>query len=199
MVIITPSAQSHRRMARMKNTNSKSVVTCMIGVLTLALTYAPVGWCQTLSGQDDISASSESVEEIVVYGEKNLVRLRVDYEHATESFWDTFNELNIDDQFDVECEHVTHLDSYRRYYECKPRFQEKLEIRATQDMILSGNFYDYRIESRLLKNKKVLMEQEVTRLLSERPEIQTRAEILQRTKDAYEFEQARRRYKGDAE
>lgn len=167
----------------------------MTSVLVLALTYAPVGWCQTSSGQDDISAPPESVEEIVVYGEKNLVHMRVEYEHATESFWDVFNSLTIDEQFEVDCEHVVYLGSYRRYHQCKPRFQERLEQRATQDMILSGNFYDYRIEGRLLKEKMALMEQEVTRLLSENPEIQARAENLQQAMGAYESERESRRNK----
>lgn len=170
-----------------------------VAAFLLAFTLSPAAHCQQPPDRDGESDVPETVDEVIVYGEKNLVRLRIEFEQATESFWDTFNELNIDDQFDVECEHVAHLGSYRRYYECKPRFQRKLEQQATLDMIMGGNFYNYRMEARLLKNKKVLLEQEVTRLLSERPEVQAQAEDLRRTKDAYESEQERRRNKGSAE
>jgi len=68
--------------------------------------------------QDD----SESVEEIIVIGEKPLHALRREVYRAEEKFFDVFNSLNQDDEFDVRCFYETPSFTRIRRHVCRANF-----------------------------------------------------------------------------
>ena len=80
----------------------------------------------------------DEVEEIIVYGEKNLLSLRTVFRESEDQFLAKFNELNTDPMLEIECKMERRLDgdrrSWRRTRVCTPRFYRKLEARSTADM-----------------------------------------------------------------
>jgi len=72
---------------------------CIAGVVMM-LAAAPASLGQTTSNQENEPASSDTQEEIIVYGRKNLVILRRELYTAEEDFLAKFNSINSDDKFD---------------------------------------------------------------------------------------------------
>jgi hypothetical protein len=96
----------------------------------LALTFAA-------AAQD--TTEPDEVEEIIVYGEKNLLALRTVFRETEDQFLTKFNELNTDPMLEIECKMERRLDadrrSWRRNRVCTPRFYRKLEARSNADMM----------------------------------------------------------------
>jgi len=77
------------------------------------------------------SASERVPEEIIVYGETNVIILRNALNLAQESFFDMYNTLNSDDDFDVECKKRQQSISQRaRTHRCMPVFALKYAAQA---------------------------------------------------------------------
>lgn len=164
---------------------------CVACAFTLALPQN--GNCQQSSDQEGTPSSAETVEEIVVYGDKSLTHLRHELYVAEEEFFDVFNALNSNDDFDVECEYLTFLGSRRRHHLCMPRFAERAEAEATMNMMLSGEWYDYRVDVKRLTTKEEQMWTEMAELVSEHSELQDAMTKLARSKLIYDTELNRRK------
>jgi hypothetical protein len=76
-------------------------VSTTAAVLLFAL--APLGTCMSAPAQQVEPEPAETIEEIVVYGNKSLVQLRLELYKAEDAVFDLFNSLNSDDEFDVHC------------------------------------------------------------------------------------------------
>ena len=59
----------------------------MASAIVLMLALVPVGTCQTTAAEDSAAESSEPLEEIIVYGERNLIHLRQEVYAAEENFF----------------------------------------------------------------------------------------------------------------
>ena len=114
-----------------------------IAEIVLLFALVSVGMCQTASDQEAESASSDTVDEITVYGSKSIIRLRHEFYSVEEDFFDMYNILNSNNDFDVDCDYVTFLGDRRRHHLCMPKFAEKDEANATADMMISGRWYDF--------------------------------------------------------
>ena len=171
----------------------KSPLSRIAEVIVLLLAFAPVGICQTTAADHNEPVSSETVEEITVYGDKSLIRLRHEMYAAAENFFAIFNEINSNDDFDVECEYVTFLGSRRRHYLCMPRFAEKAEAQATLEMISSDSWYHSPMDLKRIKTKEEFMWREMADLLSTHSELQDAMTKLTRSKLVYETERKSRK------
>ena len=160
------------------------------------LALVPVGMCQTTSAVESEPASSETVEEITVYGEKSLIRLRHEFYRAEEGFFAVFNELNSDDMFDVDCDYVTFLGDRRKHHLCMPKFAKRAEADATAELLMGGradsSWAEYSPNWRRVRRLDELMWKEVRALLVEHPELQEAITDLVRAKGVYESERERR-------
>jgi hypothetical protein len=174
---------------------------CIAGIV-LMLAVVPVGMCQTepvdqtVSVVESESASSEMLEEITVYGDKSLTRLRHELYRAEEDFFDVFNDLNSTDEFDVDCDYVTILGDRRRHHLCMPKFAEKAEIDATLNMLVDGkaggSWAEYYLGSVRVRKKDELLKAEIAALVTENPEMQEAFNNLVRANRAYESKRERR-------
>ena len=161
--------------------------------------------CHTALAQEQAPSNSDDVEEIVVYGDKSLRQLRVEYYDAQQNFFDSFNSLNSDDDLDIGCEFMTPIGQRRRYRVCSPKFAAKAESAGSAQYLLSmhlaraqdeapdfntassGAFpHDY-----LARKKEALMWKEMEALLSEQPELQDALAKLIAARKTYEAAQRR--------
>ena len=164
---------------------------CIAGVVMM-LAAAPASLGQTTSNQENEPASSDTQEEIIVYGRKNLVILRRELYTAEEDFLAKFNSINSDDKFDFKCEYVVYLGDRRRHHVCIPKFASKIEADKTRDMILSGQWYANHSYARQRNHYMALLLEELLQLTREDQELQEAYSALVSAKDAYEAERAMR-------
>jgi hypothetical protein len=170
-----------------------SSMTRMAGGFVLMLALVPVGMCQTMSAVESEPASSETFEEIIVYGEKSLIHLRHKFYRAEESFFAMFNELNSDDMFDVDCDYVTFLGDRRKHHLCMPKFAKKAEADATAELLMDRrvafftgdrSWAEYSPNRARVRKMDELMWKEVRALLVEHPELQEAITELARAKES---------------
>ena len=91
----------------------------------LVLVLIPIGTSSIVSAQDaerSPAAPTETIEEIVVYGDKSLTALRQAIFRAEENFFDLFSSLNDDDDFDIRCFYETPTGTHIRHHVCRANF-----------------------------------------------------------------------------
>jgi hypothetical protein len=176
---------------------------CASVLAVFHIAYAP-----SADADETESDGQETIEEIIVYGEKSLSQLRRDLHLASEAFFDVYNALNSDDDFDILCDYETKLGERRRNHVCRPRFALKAEARETSAYLLSGagvqrstgpaagfnagNGFVSPTAKRVLE-KEALMWEEVSELLAQHPELREAMAELVRAKNGYESERQRRK------
>ena len=180
-----------------------SIVTALLVFLVQSSAFA-----QSAEAPEDGGRENETVDEIVVYGQKSLSRLRREMHQASEAFFDVYNALNSDDDFNISCGYETRLGQRRKNHVCKPRFALKAESRETSSFMLSGsavqrstgpgagfnpgNGYVTPTEKRV-REKEAMMWEEVSLLLAQHPEFRAALEKLVRARNGYESERIRRK------
>ncbi len=155
---------------------------CIAGIV-LMLALVPVGMCQTTTAQESGPASSDTLDEIVVYGNRNIVHLRQVVYAAEDEFFAVFNSLNSDDEYDVDCNYVWHIEQHRRIRECKPKFLKVAE--SDFNLGFSPNL------ARILRKEKLLVEEMRTQV-SEHPELLEVFAEMAKAKLDYDSERQRR-------
>ena len=131
----------------------------------------------------------EEIEEIIVYGEMNLVQLRHEVYRAEETFFDVFNSLNTISDFDVKCDFKVSLQTRRRTHECTPRYYRRLEAANMRSTMLNGGFSASLADHDTVKQverKKAQMVEEMLKTLIENPELQEAFKDLAKARGAYE-------------
>jgi hypothetical protein len=169
---------------------SRSKQTAVALALTLGLTS--VGVCHTTVSEDSQLSYSGSQEEITVYGEKSLVRLRHAFYRAQENLFSVFNDLNSNDEFDVVCDYSVRPNR-RQHHLCRPKFAIKAEAMATQDAMRGAAYHgvglsEYSPHVARIKKKNELLWAEMRALLVEQPALQRALAGLVKAKDRYELE-----------
>ena len=169
---------------------TRSSATLITGVV-LSLALVTSGHCQSPSNSEAESDNAEPIEEIRVYGEKSLLRMRHEADIAEEVFFDQFNALNSDDDFDIHCYREAKTGSRIRRRVCKANYFIRLEAEATKNTLLSlqasgsSVFLDPTAEIR--KMDKLMLEK-MEKLASENPGLLKALEEFVGLKKAYEAE-----------
>ena len=156
----------------------------------LLLALASVGLCQNAPVQEVESDPTESIEEIVVYGEKSLVRLRFEFYKAEEVVFDLFNSLNSDDEFDIHCYKEAPIGSHIKRRICKPNYVRELTAEATARWLLGGQPYLDPVAR--IQQKDKLLREEMEALVIERPELLKVLSEFSDAKQILETERQRR-------
>jgi hypothetical protein len=104
--------------------------------VALMLALAPAAFCQTTSNQEDEQVSSETIEEIVVYGEKSLTKLRLELHKAEDKVYSLFNSLNSDDEFDIHCYREAPTGSHIKRRVCRANFVVEATSEEARDFLL---------------------------------------------------------------
>jgi hypothetical protein len=144
----------------------------------------PVGMCQMAAAPASEPASSDTRDEIVVYGKRSLIHLRREVYTAEDNFFAVFNSLNSDDEYDVDCNYVFSIGAHRRLRECKAIFLMKYE----SDLVLGWQTN----LARLRRKEKALVEEMRTQVV-EHPEMLEVFTELAKAKRDYDSERQRRR------
>jgi len=108
-------------------------------VALLAFAQASAGVCQTATTGEVEPAVVDTLEEIIVYGNKSLHLLREEVIHAEEAVFDSFNALNSDDAFDIHCfeEARTGTRIKRRF--CVPNFVRNISSDPRHSAFIRSN------------------------------------------------------------
>ena len=171
-----------------------------VTVLSFGLVSASLG--QAPSTETTSPEAERTPEEIVVYGETNVIILRNALYRAEEDFFDLFNSLNSDDAFDVECKNrQKSITERRKDHRCAPSFALEYEAWVTSQFMrgMSNGYIgmldpafanlDYQARVRV---KEIEMRAEMAELIEANPEFQDKIEALERANDALAAEKARR-------
>ena len=162
---------------------------------------SPVALCQSVSQSDDPQPVPEAIEEIIVYGEMNLIQLKYEMYRAEEAFLDLFNSLNTNDEFDFKCKSVTDLETRRRRHECTPKFYSRMLSRVTMDRamgmrnrVTAGDLIQAVGPTKArIERKEQELATEMLTLLAENAELRTSYRKLSAAKEAYETRTEERR------
>jgi hypothetical protein len=113
---------------------------------------------------------SDSVEEIIVIGEKPLHALRREVYRAEENFFDVFNSLNQDDEFDVRCFYETPSFTRIRRHVCRANFVT--DATSAESARFLGKAVGPVLPSDLVvKRKKERFREIMETLVAEKPEL----------------------------
>ena len=156
---------------------------CAAWLFVLQPTMAAVDDDETYDAGDALPDLSEVrehlLEEIVVVGEKTTIQLRREIRAADMVVFDTFNELNADDEYDIVCRKQTRIGSQVVRMKCKARmFWEAQSELAEEDSAVST----IQPLSNRRKHERILHEK-VRALASTNPnllKVMLRREILKR-------------------
>ncbi len=69
------------------------------------------------------------LEEVIVVGQHSISTIRREMFNTQDLVYDTFNELNIEDEYDMVCIKEARIGSQIKYKKCRPRFM----MEATSD------------------------------------------------------------------
>jgi hypothetical protein len=141
--------------------------------LALLATLPPAipGYAQEAPPGKPAEQADDRLEEVIVYGQKPLWRLRRDIELAENRFYDLFNELNDDPKLRVTCSNEASTGSHVRKRICRTQLElDLLEAEAEGQMRLGsigrrgqlggGTLGDVRYANRLLREKMASMAEE---------------------------------------
>jgi len=133
---------------------------------------------------------AETIEEIVVYGDKSLVQLRIEMYKAEDAFFDLFNSLNSDDEFDIRCRKDARTGSHIKNRVCEANYYRDLVGEATRESLIIGGPYIH--PSAKIRQKEELLHKEVEALLVERPELLNVLSEAVNAKQVYDSERQKR-------
>jgi hypothetical protein len=122
-------------------------------------------------------SSEEPIEEITVVGEKTLLNLKFAAYQAEEDFFELFNELNEDDEFDVFCDKESNTYSRVKRRRCWSPFEREIEEDAMRDMVgasgqLGAGTRRLPLNEGLIRAKRKQQAEMLKQMVLENPELQ---------------------------
>jgi hypothetical protein len=157
--------------------------------VVLLFALAPLSMCRIAAAQEGEPEPTETIEEVVVYGNKSLVQLRRELYKAEDAVFDLFNSLNSDDEFDIHCYKEAPTGSHIKKRVCKTNYFRDLIGEATRQAFLTG-MYHHPVAK--IKQKDELMRKEMEALLVERPKLLKALNEYSDAKQVLESEHRRR-------
>ena len=115
--------------------------------------------------------SPESIEEIVVYGDKQLGALRRDVYKSEENFFDLFNSLNQDFEYDVNCYYEVPSFTHIRHHVCRANFVVEATSVQYVEIRTRGPRYPTVPPELVIAKKKKILRQKIEALVAEHPEL----------------------------
>ena len=117
------------------------------------------------------SESSQAIEEIIVYGEKSVGDLRREVYKAEENFFDLFNSLNQDFEYDVNCYYEMPTGTHIRRHVCRANFVVEATSVQYVEIRTRGPRYPTVPPELVIAKKKKLLRQKLETLVAEHPEL----------------------------
>lgn len=114
---------------------------------TLIEMFGLLALCNAALAAEDTAEENEpeneaviTLEQIIVTGQRSLFLLRAQIESARESLYSSYNDFNVDDEFDVNCQRVTWTGTHIPGQQCWPAFFERLVAENSQDSLIGIGF-----------------------------------------------------------
>jgi hypothetical protein len=114
---------------------------------------------------------NDTLENVTVYGQKTLLNLRRAADRAQVEFFNRFNELNEDDQYDVYCEKIAKTGSRVRKLTCWSPFEREMNDEEMRFALSTGNFVGLQNEG-MLRVKRSKQARLLQKMILETPELQ---------------------------
>ena len=162
--------------------------------LLVALGY-PVDWV-VLAQEEQVTAEAPAedagyadLEEIIVTAPRTLRSMRAEIDAVQDRAFALFNELNVDNDYDIVCRRETPTGSHIPVRVCRPRYVDRLEAEAAQDFLAGDAYFDPGGD--ILYHEDILR-QKIARMAEEDPDFQHALAEFYRVKTAYEEERRER-------
>jgi len=158
------------------------------GLLAAAAAWAPVVAQET--AEPDAAAVTE---EDTSWNDKSVRQLRREYQDAEERFYDAFNAINTDDEFDMECNIAPALGSRKRERRCQARFLWDYEEELGEEMYRrssTGSPGGATTSPVTLQRKQEQLRAEMTAAVADYPDVAAAFAELRHTKQNYELKMA---------
>ena len=142
----------------------------------IALLALPVA----AAGQDE-----EAIDNIVVTSQKSTTTLRREMIRAEDDFYELYNQLNDDNEYDVRCSYITITGARKKEHVCRPVFFSKARHRENKTRPIDPN------TDPGLAGKMVTLQERLATLVAANPDLQdkmttyntARAEFIARRED----------------
>jgi hypothetical protein len=136
--------------------------------------------------------SSETIDEITVYGDKSVSALRRDVYIAEENFFDLFNSLNQDDEYDVRCYYEVPSFTHIRHHVCRANFVIDATSAQAEDWRTDGPRRPIAPAAWNIQSKKKRLRELMEALVAKRPELNQALNKYTEAKEVLESEKKRR-------
>ncbi|MYJ97048.1 MAG: hypothetical protein F4053_16155 [Proteobacteria bacterium] len=134
-------------------------------------------------------AGYADLEEIVVTAPRTLRSLRAEIDEVQDRAFALFNELNVDNDYDIVCRRETPTGSHIPVRVCRPRYVDRLEAEAAQDFLAGDAYFDPGGD--ILYHEDILR-QKIARMAEEDPDFYHALAEFYRVRTAYEEERRER-------
>ena len=145
-----------------------TILALFIAVLTLPM--VAVGQ----DGQVSTGAASndETIDDIVVVGQKSRSDLRREVFQAEEDFYAVYNKLNDDKEYDVRCFYETPTGTHQKNHVCRARFVTKAYERHARRNRNNLSSVANQDADPVLAEKTATYQQKLETLIATNPELQ---------------------------
>ena len=178
-----------------------------LGIL-LCLLHAPVGMSRIAYAHEGAEGSpetldevvsgvvnqesTESIEEIIVYGDKPMHTLRREVYKAEGNFFDLFSSLNDHDEFDVRCHYEVPSFTHIRRHVCRANFVIEATSAESAPAFSEAIGAFSRPAVFEIRRKKERMRELMEAMITEHPELAQALNQYSGTKQILESEKTRR-------
>jgi len=169
-----------------------SSTTSMSGAFALMLTLVSLAMCQIAYPQEVDQESSETIEEITVYGDRSMSALRRQVYKAEANFFDVFSSLNQDDEYDVRCYYEVPSFTHIRHHVCRANFIIDATSAEAEIWRTEGPRRPISPASHKIQAKKKRLGELMETLIAERPELFQALNTYTEAKEILESERKRR-------
>ena len=129
------------------------------------------------------------LEEIIVTAPRSLRSMRAEIDAVQDRAFALFNELNVDNDYDIVCRRETPTGSHIPQRVCRPRYMDRLEAEAAQEFLAGDTYFDPGAD--ILYHEDILR-QKIARLVEENPDFYHALADFYRVRTAYEEEREER-------
>jgi hypothetical protein len=143
-------------------------------LLLLLLALIATGMSNNALAQEEEQtpvAPTETIEEIVVYGDKSLATLKQVVFRTEENFFDLFSALNDDDEFDIRCFYETPTGTRIRQHVCRANFVTAATSAEAETWRTDGPRTPVVPAQTVIKQKRKQLQEKMELLISINPEL----------------------------
>lgn len=158
--------------------------------LTLWLFLLAVAPMQHAAAQAEDEKPGGPIEEITSYGDRSLLSFRYEMEAAENKYYDSYNMLNDDDEFDVICKDEVPTASHIKRRMCKGNFEWDSMTDLDRERLKYG-FLPNDHSAEILHKKGMVLDK-MEKLAEENPDFRESLFELTRISQRYEAERKKR-------